>query len=139
MAGMDKPTQIKAQLVGQNALIVLIALVATHFARKYEIEVSTDTIMLAAAAVGAWWTNRHVNKTSARLDVGTVLSGLTFPEVKAIADRAEVIKADPNNPANTTKDAIIATMQQVAAVQQRIPDASIVEALNATKPIKEQM
>lgn len=128
---MEKKNQIKAQPVGPNALVVILALPGMHFARKYQVEISTDTIMLGAAAIVAWWTSRHVNKTAALIDVLANSGPMTVKEGRALATVATEVQA--KGLAGPITDQTVALAKEVAAVRELVPQATVQDVLERTQ------
>lgn len=129
---MERTSQIKAQLVGPNALVVILALLGNHYAKKYQVEISTDTIMLAAAAIVAWWTTRHVNKTAALIDTLANTPGVvSVKEGKALASIA--LEAQSKGFADKIDQQTVALAKEVAAVREFDPEATVQEVVERTQ------
>lgn len=128
---METPSKIKAKLVGPNALVVVLALLGMHFAKKYQIEIGTDTIMLLAGAAVTAWTSSHVNKTAALIDVLANSGPMTVKEGKALTAIATEVQstAFPGKIDEQT----VALAKDVAAAREFSPQVTVQEVLERTQ------
>lgn len=132
---MEKSTQIKAQLIGQPAAVIVLALLISHYAKRYNIEISSDAILVVAGGLFAWWTNRHVNKTSIKLDTRNALikflSGMDDDQIKELTKATA--EAQKEGLAGPMTGQTVALAQDVVAARMMNPSATVQDVLERSQ------